>query len=45
MISIEEFIEKNRKELTKLIKNQFNNCDIDDEEIEMWIMNDESLYN
>ena len=45
MISIEEFIEKNRKELTKLIKNQFNNCDIDDEEIEMWINNDEGLYN
>lgn len=45
MITIEEFIRRNRRELIEIIQSQCNNCYIDDEEIEMWIMNDESLYN
>lgn len=44
-ISIEEFIEENREQLTEAIKNACSNCDIDDDEIEMWINNDEGLYN
>ena len=45
MITIEEFIERNRKELIEIIQSHCENCYIDDEEIEMWINNDEELYN
>jgi hypothetical protein len=41
-------IQKNgehREELTEIIKNTCPNCEIDDDEIENWILNDEGLYN
>jgi hypothetical protein len=44
-ISMEEFIEEHREELTEIIKNTCPNCEIDDDEIENWILNDEGLYN
>lgn len=45
-MTIEEFIEENRGELDSCIRNVVGpNFDIDDDEREMWIMNDEGLYN
>ena len=39
------FINGNREELTRCILNTYPTCRIDDDEIEMWINNDEGLYN
>jgi len=44
-MTIEKFIEQNREEIDKAIRNVCSNCKIDDEERENWIMNDEGLYN
>jgi len=45
-MSIEEFINENRDELVGCIRNGGGRLDDnDDEEIEMWVMNDEGLYN
>jgi len=42
-----EFIRKNRKELDRVIRKTLGNPDLvlNDSEREMWILNDESLYN
>ena len=45
METIYEFIEEHRQKLQKLIHSQTQNCNIDDDEIELWINNDEDLYN
>lgn len=44
-MTIEEFIEAYKPELMSAIKSINPNCELDNDEIEMWIMNDESLYN
>lgn len=44
-MNMNEFIEENRQELIAHIKGVCANCPTDDEEIEGWIANDESLYN
>ena len=45
-MKIQEFIDKNWKEIEQAIRVEAGNlCDIDDDEMELWIMNDESLYN
>jgi succinate dehydrogenase flavin-adding protein (antitoxin of CptAB toxin-antitoxin module) len=45
-MTLEEFINENRGELRDCILNVLGqNFDVDDEEIEDWIMNDEGLYN
>lgn len=46
-MTIEEFIEKHRETLVQIIEPGNKMCvlDIDQEEIEMWILNDEGLYN
>ena len=44
-MELETFIKENRKEIDAHI-NQINpGFDIDDTERELWVMNDESLYN
>jgi hypothetical protein len=45
MKTIQQFIEENREELTEYIDTGHPDYEIDDDEIEMWIMNDEWLYN
>jgi len=44
---VEEFIDDNREELTSMVARAagVSRSRIDDDEIEMWIMNDEGLYN
>ena len=47
-MTLQEFIDKHRGELTKYIETWPGicvECDIDDDERELWIANDESLYN
>lgn len=45
-MTIQEFIEENRAELVSCIQNVIGpNFEIDDDEVENWVMNDESLYN
>jgi hypothetical protein len=45
-MTLQEFIDENRGELDACIRNVCGpNHDIDDEEREMWINNDEGLYN
>lgn len=41
---IEQFIENNRQELQEIIGQETLGFDIDNEEIELWILNDEGLY-
>ena len=46
-MSIADFIEENREELVESIHNYcgINRSRLDDEELELWIANDEGLYN
>ena len=46
-MSKREFIRNNRKELDKIIRERLNDPDysLNDHEREMWILNDEGLYN
>lgn len=39
-----DFIRKNREEIDAAIRSVCNNCRLNDEERELWIMNDEGLY-
>lgn len=45
-MTLREFIDEHRGELDKCIRNAVGdqNFDIDDDEREMWIANDEGLY-
>ena len=43
-MTIEKFIEENKVEIDKAIKRACPSCDLDNDEREMWIMNDEGLY-
>ena len=43
-MSIEEWVEQHRDELVEIIPVK-NKSLLDDEELEMWVMNDEGLYN
>jgi hypothetical protein len=45
-MDISEFIEEHRQELIEAITGQESimAIDLDDEEIENWVLNDESLY-
>jgi len=43
--TITEFINEHRDKLTAIIRSIVPNLEIDDFEIEMWIINDEALYN
>jgi len=40
-----QFIKEHRTELDKYIRKLVPNCQIDDSERRLWIMNDEDLYN
>ena len=46
-MSKREFIRTNRKEIDKAIRDRLNDPDyrLNDEEREMWLLNDEGLYN
>lgn len=44
-MDMQEFIDTNRTELSNAIWKVVPNYKLDDEEIEMWINNDEGLYN
>lgn len=42
---LREFIRKNREELDRIIKGEVpNSRRLNDEEREMWVLNDEGLY-
>jgi hypothetical protein len=44
--TIEDFIEENKSEIEAAIKRVWKNADnLDNEDIEQWILNDEGLYN
>ena len=43
-MNIQEFINNNRTELSNLIWKDQPNIPLDDDELEMWINNDEGLY-
>ena len=44
-MGMSEFINENREMLINAIHNVVPNLDLDDDDIEMWVINDESLYN
>ena len=45
MISLQTFVDRNRDELVQLIWNAYKfNVRDDDEELKLWVLNDESLY-
>jgi len=45
-MTLSEFIAENRGEIDDAVRNVCGpNHDIDDDEREMWVMNDEGLYN
>jgi len=46
-MKIEDFIEENRRGLVNIIRTEsgINEYIPDDDEIELWILNDEGLYN
>lgn len=46
-MTLQEFIDNNRAELDSLIREAINqpNFELDDDERELWVMNDEGLYN
>ena len=45
-MTIEEFVRQNQEELVECIRNSYPELERDDtEEIELWVMNDEGLYN
>ena len=44
-MTLQQFIKTNRKELDEIIRSYPNRERIDDDERELWILNDEYLYN
>ena len=45
MVSKRDFIRANREEIDAVIKSECDNCRIDDDDREMWISNNEGLFN
>ena len=45
-MTMREFLDENRGELSRLIRAQpsLENIPLDDDELELWIANDEGLY-
>ena len=43
-MTLRQFIKENKEELTECIKRVVPNCRINNEEIRLWILNDEGLY-
>jgi len=43
-MTLKQFIKKNRQEIDVAIKRVCDNCQIDDAERRLWILNDEGLY-
>ena len=41
----QDFIDENEQEICACIRSVVPNCEIDNDEIEMWLANDEGLYN
>ena len=44
-MTMQDFIDEHYEEIDEVIKSHVPHCKIDDEEREMWILNDEGLYN
>jgi hypothetical protein len=44
-MTLKDFIKENREELHSCIDNVFPNHSRNDQEIRLWILNDEGLYN
>jgi len=42
--SMKDFIKENRQEIDSAIRRVCNNCQLNDEERRLWILNDEGLY-
>jgi hypothetical protein len=43
-MTLKNFIEENKEELDRCIKRVCPNCQMNDNERRMWILNDEGLY-
>ena len=43
-MTLKQFIRKNRQDIDSYIKTVCPNCRLNNEEREMWILNDEGLY-
>ena len=43
-MTLKEFIKRNRTEIDSLIRSNVPECNIDNDERELWILNDEWLY-
>lgn len=44
-MTLTNFIKENRSEIDKCIKSVVPECNINDSERRLWILNDEGLYN
>ena len=44
-MTLTQFIRKNKEEIDKVIKRDNTNCNLNNEERRLWILNDEGLYN
>ena len=44
-MTLRDFIKENKEEIDKAIRRACSNCRLNDKERELWIRNDESLYN
>jgi len=44
-LSINDWIKENRAEIDQAILNACPNCNLNDRERRLWILNDEGLYN
>jgi len=45
MKSLRAWVKKNRVDIDSIIRSNCSNCRLNDEERELWVMNDEGLYN
>ena len=45
MKSLRAWVKKNRVDIDSVIRFNCSNCRLNDEERELWVMNDEGLYN
>ena len=43
-MEMKDFIIEQRERIDEVINGEVNNAEIDDDERELWVMNDESLY-
>ena len=44
-MTLTQFIQENRSDIDSFIRSQVPECNIDNDERELWILNDEGLYN